>query len=59
MSASVSAFGFGFDFFLRNMKEYRVRLQACRLFHRADMLRAVRPNGNSYAYNAVVIGLGV
>ncbi len=45
MPASVTAFGFGFDFFLGNMKQYGVRLPARRLFRQADLLKVVAPNG--------------
>ena len=58
MPASVTAFGFGFGFFLGNMKQYGVRLQAWRLFRQADLLKAVLPNGNPYTYSTINIGLG-
>ena len=58
MPASVSAFGFGFDFFLGNMKQYGLRLQAWRLLRRADLLKMVVPNDGPCSYSAIYRGLG-
>ena len=58
MPAFVSAFGFGFDFFLGNMKQHGVRLQAWRRFRRAGLLKVVMLKDYPYTYSTTSIGLG-
>ena len=56
MPAFISAFGFGFDFFLGNMKQYRAEVQARRLFRPADLLKVVVLNDNPYLVAPLIEG---